>query len=73
MQLSTEYQELIDFFTGRQIPTGPQHVNPYSVYLNLQGAVEMHLQQLQSNVEASRKAAFLMLVQVRDWLANRAE
>ena len=71
MQSSQQYQELVDFFTGRALPTGPQHVNPFSVYLNLPGAVEMHLQQLDSKVEASHKSAALMLTEVKQWLGSR--
>ncbi|GAB4051289.1 DUF6965 family protein [Spirosoma litoris] len=68
MNLSREHQELVDFFSGRDLPTGPQHINEYSVLLNLQGAVNTRLQQLYSEVEATRKSAALMLTEVKDWL-----
>lgn len=68
MQLSTEHQELINFFANRPLPSGPQHVNPYSVFLNLPGAVEVQLNQLRSDVEASRKSAAIILREVKDWI-----
>lgn len=68
MNLSQEHQELVDFFSGRELPTGPQHINEYSVLLNLSGAVNTRLQQLYSEVEATRKSAALMLNEVKDWL-----
>ncbi|MVM41272.1 hypothetical protein GO730_32320 [Spirosoma sp. HMF3257] len=68
MNLSDEYQELVDFFSGRDLPTGPQHINDYSVLLNMSGAVHTRLQQLYSDVEATRKSAALMLYEVKDWL-----
>ncbi|MVM34689.1 hypothetical protein GO755_31970 [Spirosoma sp. HMF4905] len=68
MDLSREHQELVDFFSGRELPTGPQNINEYSVLLNLSGAVKTRLQQLDSEVEATRKSAALMLCEVKDWL-----
>lgn len=68
MQLSTEHQELVNFFDNRPLPAGPQHINPYSVFLNLPGAVEGQLRQLRSEVEASRKSAAIMLQEVRAWV-----
>ncbi|GAB2520547.1 DUF6965 family protein [Spirosoma aerophilum] len=68
MQLSSEHQELVNFFNGQSLPSGPQHVNEYSVFLNLSGAIESQLKQLQSDVEASRKSAAVMLGEVKDWL-----
>lgn len=68
MQLSTEHQELVNFFANRPLPSGPQHVNPYSVFLNLSGAVEVQLNQLRSEVEASRKSAAIMLREVQEWI-----
>ena len=72
MELSQDHQELVDFFTGCVLPAGPQHINPFSVYLDLQTAVETHIRQLFSNAEASRKAAALMLTEVRQWLTTRS-
>lgn len=71
MQLSTEHQELINFFASRPLPTGPQHINEYSVFLNLPGAVSSQIRQLQSDVEASQRSAALMLNQVRKWLMKQ--
>ncbi|SFB88313.1 DUF6965 family protein [Spirosoma endophyticum] len=71
MQLSTEHQELVNFFTNRSLPTGPQHINEYSVFLNLPGAVSSQIKQLQSDVDTSRRSAALMLNQVRNWLMKQ--
>ncbi|WP_461115402.1 DUF6965 family protein [Spirosoma jeollabukense] len=71
MQLSKEHQELVNFFANQSLPTGPQHINEYSVFLNLPGAVSAQLKQLQSDVDASRRSAALMLNQVRNWLMNQ--
>jgi hypothetical protein len=71
MQLSSEHQELVEFFNGHTLPTGPQHVNEYSVFLNLAGAIESQLKQLQSDVEASRKSAAVMLREVKSWLTEQ--
>lgn len=68
MQLSTEHQELVNFFANRPLPSGPQHVNSYSVFLNLPGAVEVQLNQLRSEVEASRKSAAAILREVQNWV-----
>ncbi len=71
MQPSTDYQELINFFANRPLPIGPQHINEYSIFLNLTGAVAVQLKQLQSGVEASRKSAALMLYEVKAWLIGQ--
>ncbi|UFH56303.1 DUF6965 family protein [Spirosoma sp. KNUC1025] len=68
MQLSREYQELVDFFSGRELPTGPQHINEYSVFLSLSGAVNTNLQRLYSGVEATSQSAARMLKEVQQWL-----
>lgn len=73
MNLSHEHQELVDFFSGLELPTGPQHINEYSVMLNLAGAVHTRLQQLNSEVEATRKSAVLMLSEVKAWLLENAK
>ncbi|QDK81650.1 hypothetical protein EXU85_24780 [Spirosoma sp. KCTC 42546] len=73
MNLSHEHQELVDFFSDRELPTGPQHINEYSVMLNLAGAVDTRLQQLYSEVDATRKSAALMLSEVRSWLLKHAQ
>lgn len=72
MQLSQEHQALVDFFTGYELPTGPQHVNAHSVFLNLPGAVTSRLRQLNSDVDATRKSAVLMLSEVKGWLEEQA-
>ncbi|AUD03251.1 DUF6965 family protein [Spirosoma pollinicola] len=71
MQLCTEHQELINFFDNRPLPTGPQHINEYSVFLNLTAAVDNQLKQLQSDVEASQKSAAAMLFEVKFWLSKQ--
>ena len=71
MQLSQEHQALVDFFADHSLPSGPQHINAYSIYLNLQGAVHNRLQQLHSDVEATRKSAALMLTEVKEWLEKQ--
>ncbi|MFD2937901.1 DUF6965 family protein [Spirosoma flavum] len=71
MLLNSEYQELVDFFSGRDLPHGPQHINEYSVFLNLSGAVSTQLQRLYSEVEATRKSAEIMLHEVKDWLIRQ--
>ena len=71
MQLSQEYQALVDFFTDYSLPSGPQHINSYSTFLNLSGAVHTRLQQLHSNVEATQKSAALMLSEVKEWLEKQ--
>lgn len=68
MQLSTEHQELINFFSNRPLPSGPQHVNAYSVFLNLPTAVEAQLKQLRSDVDASRKSATIILREIQEWI-----
>ena len=72
MQLSTDHQELINFFADRPLPSGPQHVNSYSVFLNLPGAVDVQLKQLRSEVDASRKSAEIILREVQEWLIAQA-
>ncbi|GAB3987241.1 hypothetical protein GCM10028807_06730 [Spirosoma daeguense] len=68
MHLRSEHQTLVDFFADRTLPTGPQHVNEYSIFLNLSGAVNARIAQLQSDVEATRNSAALMLEEVKSWL-----
>ena len=70
MSLRNEYQELVDFFSNRELPTGPQHINEYSVFLNLSGAVSSNLERLQSEVAATSQSAARMLAEVKDWLIN---
>ena len=72
MQLSQEHQALVDFFTGYDLPTGPQHINVHSVFLNLPSAVNSRLRQLYSDVDATRKSAALMLGEVKTWLEKQA-
>lgn len=72
MQLSPDHQALVDFFSAYELPTGPQHINAYSVFLNLPSAVNNRLRQLNSEVDATRKSAALMLGEVRDWLETQA-
>jgi len=71
MELATEHQQLIDFFAGRELPVGPQHVNPYSVFLNLSGAVQTRLADLYCDVETTQLSAILMLREVKDWLLTQ--
>jgi len=73
MQLSTQHQQLIDFFAGRNLPSGPQHVNPYSVFLNLSGAVQTRLADLYCDVETTQQSAALMLREVKDWLLSQEQ
>ena len=73
MQLSHEHQELVDFFADCELPSGPQHVNEYSVFLNLPRAVSTHLPRLSSEVEATRKSAAALLAEVRDWVMERGD
>lgn len=72
MQLTNEHQELVDFFAERELPAGPQHVNEFSVFFNLTGAVRTRLQELQSEVELTRNSAATMLAEVRSWLLKQA-
>ncbi|WP_420150034.1 DUF6965 family protein [Spirosoma sp.] len=71
MPLRSEYQELVDFFSDCELPTGPQHINSYSVFLNLSGAVKNNLQRLYSEVEATSQSAARMLLEVMQWVKNR--
>ena len=68
MQLSQEHQALVDFFLGRELPAGPQHINPYSVFLNVPKAVDCHLQGLYSEVEATQNASARLLQEIKAWL-----
>ncbi|WP_020601076.1 DUF6965 family protein [Spirosoma panaciterrae] len=72
MNPDSEYQDLVDFFSGRDLPTGPQHINEFSVFFNLSNAVSNRLTQLNSEVAATRKSAALMLAEVKQWLQNQA-
>lgn len=72
MQQDNDHQELVDFFTGRPLPAGPQHLNPYSVFLDLNGAVVSHLHRLGSEVEATRRSSALTLTEVKKWLLSQA-
>ncbi|MBN8825929.1 MULTISPECIES: hypothetical protein [unclassified Spirosoma] len=71
MNPDSEYQDLINFFSGRDLPTGPQHINEFSVFFNLSSAVSNRLNQLNSDVAATRKSAALMLTEVKHWLQNQ--
>ncbi|WP_080054169.1 DUF6965 family protein [Spirosoma aerolatum] len=71
MNTNSDYQDLIDFFSGRDLPTGPQHINEFSVFFNLSSAVSNRLNQLNSDVAATRKSAALMLTEVKQWLQNQ--
>ena len=71
MHLIQEHQELVDFFSGLDLPSGPQHINEYSLFLNLSGAVTTQLNRLHSDVEATRKSAVMMLREVKDWLVRQ--
>ena len=73
MQLSHEHQTLVDFFADCALPSGPQHVNEYSVFLNLPRAVSTHVSRLSSDVEATRKSAAALLTEVRDWMMERGD
>lgn len=72
MPLRNEYQELVDFFTACDLPAGPQHINEYSVFLNLPGAVNTGLQRLHSDVEATSQSAARMLSEVKHWLSGQS-
>lgn len=72
MQLSQEHQALVDFFADCALPSGPQHVNEYSVFLSLSGAVSTHLPRLSSDVDATRKSAAALLTEVREWVMERS-
>ncbi|QKZ11323.1 hypothetical protein [Spirosoma sp. KUDC1026] len=67
MKLSDDHQTLVDFFATTALPTGVQHVNEYSVFLDLPAATRMYLQRLYSDVEASQRSAALALTGIRDW------
>jgi hypothetical protein len=71
MQLKSEYQDLVNFFTSHPLPAGPQHINEFSVFLNLSGAVETSLNQLRSDVEATSKSAATMLSEIKMWLIRQ--
>lgn len=73
MQLSQEHQALVDFFSDCELPSGPQHVNEYSVFLSLPRAVSTHLSRLSSDVEATRKSAAALLTEVRHWMIERGD
>lgn len=68
MFLRSEYQQLVDFFSICDLPTGPQHINEFSVFLNLPRAVNTNLQCLNSGVEATSQSAARMLTEVKQWL-----
>ncbi|WP_461103323.1 DUF6965 family protein [Spirosoma koreense] len=72
MALRNEYQQLVDFFSDRTLPTGPQHVNPYSVFFNLSSAVHTNLKLLHSEVTATSASAARMLTEVRQWLIEQS-
>lgn len=67
MNLTEDNQALIDFFAHHSLPSGFQHVNEYSVYLDLPGAVSTFLQRLQSDVVTNQKSAAMALIQIREW------
>ena len=68
--MTPEQQQLIDFFAGLELPPGPQHVNPYSVFLNLPRTVITRLADLHSEVETTQQSAAVMLQEVKEWLLN---
>ncbi|MBD2705164.1 hypothetical protein IC229_31370 [Spirosoma sp. BT702] len=70
MHLRSEHQALVDYFADRNLPTGPQHINEYSIFFNLPAAVNSRLTQLHSDVEATRNSAALMLEEVKNWLTT---
>jgi hypothetical protein len=71
MNLSDEHQALVDFFAPITLPTGFQHVNAYSVFLDLPGAVNTYIKRLHSTVEADRKSAALALNGIRNWVLEQ--
>lgn len=71
MNLSDEHQALVDFFASVTLPTGFQHVNEYSVFLDLPGATRTYIQRLHSQVETDRKSAALALNGIRDWVVEQ--
>lgn len=71
MNLSDEHQALVDFFVSITLPTGFQHVNEYSVFLDLPGATNTYIKRLYSAVEADRKSAALALNEIRDWVLQQ--
>jgi hypothetical protein len=71
MNLSEEHQALVDFFATVTLPTGFQHVNEYSIFLDLPGATQAYIQRLYSSVEADRKSAALALNGIRNWVLDQ--
>lgn len=71
MALTSEQQELVAFFSDRELPAGPQHVNDYSVFINLTDAVQAQLKHLQSDVLISQQSATRLLQEVKNWLDNQ--
>lgn len=71
MNLSDEHQALVDFFARITLPTGFQHVNEYSLFLDLPGATKNYIKRLHSTVESDRKSAALALNGIRDWVLQQ--
>ncbi|WP_080238414.1 hypothetical protein [Spirosoma rigui] len=71
MNLSDEHQALVDFFARITLPTGFQHVNEYSLFLDLPGATKNYIKRLHSAVESDRKSAALALNGIRDWVLQQ--
>jgi|GEM_PF-4314246 hypothetical protein len=67
MKLSDDHQALVDFFASITLPTGFQHVNEYSVFLDLPGATEMYIRRLYSDVDTNRQSAALALTGIKEW------
>jgi hypothetical protein len=73
MNLSDEHQSLVDFFAGITLPDGFQHVNAYSVFLDLPGATDTYLKRLHSDVDANRRSAALALSEIREWALRQQD
>jgi hypothetical protein len=71
MKLSDDHQALVDFFAAVTLPTGVQHVNEYSVFLDLPGAARTYIQRLYSDVETNRQSAALALTGIKDWVMEQ--
>jgi hypothetical protein len=73
MKLSDDHQALVDFFASTTLPTGVQHVNEYSVFLDLPAATKTYLERLNSDVETNQQSAARALTGIRDWALLRAD
>jgi hypothetical protein len=67
MKLNDDHQALVDFFARITLPTGFQHVNEYSVFLDLPVATETYLRRLHSDVDTNRQSAALALTGIKEW------